>query len=550
MIFREPIPFDEAIASRAARALMPTTLTSDELKKVRPGIREQSTFSAQTDSARHVQKIADLSRDVLKPEGGIGMAEFMQELRDSAKSLGFDPETGGKSITNLASDARVRLIADFNTRRALAAGQYSQRQDSTSLDLWPAQEFYRAEDREEVRDWPAKWEANGGEFFPGKADYSQGRMIALVNDPIWEAISAFGSPFAPFDFNSGMDVRPIDRQEAEELGLIEPGEQVVPEEVDLSEPETTLRLDSDLEEQILEDLGAGYRFEDGPDGERILTKDSISARNSYFQSSELFAHNAFDANEARDKDGKWTSGSIPTAERDENSQQNLKPKILSGEHPISHLPIELQSEMKGWQVVSKSPYSQSYYDITNKSWGPDPHGFQRIADHWNWSGEGKLHAQTDVPVKNGYWTQAKYNAESGKYEVIKSVPRPSQTKIESEVGPLKPAADLAAEKVLSHVERIKSDWQSAKGAQKRAYSSFFEKYNSDRDKFLEKNYPDIPKEHRDAIAFHSWGGIIKNTGQKGNPALATKQELSDNFVSKVETGLKQKWTSILKKGEA
>jgi hypothetical protein len=37
----------------------------------------------------------------------------------------------------------------------------------------------------------------GGQIFGG-------RMIALKSDPIWTAISAFGTPYPPFDYNSGM----------------------------------------------------------------------------------------------------------------------------------------------------------------------------------------------------------------------------------------------------------------------------------------------------------------------------------------------------------
>ncbi len=271
MIFREPVPFEEAIKSRAVRALLPTTLTSDELQKIRSGVREQATFSAQTDNARHVKRIAEVVDRIQLPREGMDFATAMQELRDSAKSLGFDPD-GGKAITNLASDARVRLIVEFNTTRAQAAGQYAQRQDETSLRLWPAQEFYRAEDREEIRDWPATWAEAGGEFFEGGGDYSAGRMIALVNDPIWEKINHFGVPYAPFDWGSGMDVRPVDREEAESLGLIQPNEEVIPEPFDYAEPESQLELSEELQEQVLADLGPGYEFADDGDGGKVLTR--------------------------------------------------------------------------------------------------------------------------------------------------------------------------------------------------------------------------------------------------------------------------------------
>jgi hypothetical protein len=88
--------------------------------------------------------------------------------------------------------------------------------------MWPAQELVRVIDSEHPRDWATRWAEAGGEF-------SGGRMIALKNDPIWEKISRFGTPYPPFDFNSGMDVADVDRDEAVALGLIDRDEQVEPQ---------------------------------------------------------------------------------------------------------------------------------------------------------------------------------------------------------------------------------------------------------------------------------------------------------------------------------
>jgi hypothetical protein len=54
-------------------------------------------------------------------------------------------------------------------------------------------------------------------------------MIALKNDPIWTKISRFGLPYPPFDFNSGMDLQDVDRDEATQLGLIDRDTQIAPD---------------------------------------------------------------------------------------------------------------------------------------------------------------------------------------------------------------------------------------------------------------------------------------------------------------------------------
>jgi hypothetical protein len=92
-------------------------------------------------------------------------------------------------------------------------------------------------------------------------------MIALKNDPIWTAISSFGLPYPPYDFNSGMWVRDVSREEAEDLGLIKPGDPA-PASAD------TLGFNDDLQasagdfaeplqKALLGSLGEDYELVDG-----------------------------------------------------------------------------------------------------------------------------------------------------------------------------------------------------------------------------------------------------------------------------------------------
>lgn len=146
-----------------------------------------------------------------------------------------------------------------------------------ALATYPAQELYRKSDRREWRDWPERWEANGGGFYDTEApDYPEGAMIAGVADRIWTNISVFGIPHAPFDYNSGMDVRPVSRAECEELGV---------ELDDLSQLEHPLNFDlrfgysgysKELEQELLAELGGEYEV----DGEAIVNRNGKSISNS------------------------------------------------------------------------------------------------------------------------------------------------------------------------------------------------------------------------------------------------------------------------------
>lgn len=114
---------------------------------------------------------------------------------------------------------RINLQLEQNTKSAQGFGQHVQGTAPGVIDAFPAQELYRAEDREEPRDWEQRWQDAGGTIYGG-------RMIAMKADPVWEKISAFGVAWPPYDYGSGMWVRDIDREEAVALGLMQESDQV------------------------------------------------------------------------------------------------------------------------------------------------------------------------------------------------------------------------------------------------------------------------------------------------------------------------------------
>lgn len=59
-----------------------------------------------------------------------------------------------------------------------------------------------------------RWYNNGG------LTTSDGRLIALKSDPVWNGISFFGFPFPPFDVSCGYGIDEVDFDECVDLGLI------------------------------------------------------------------------------------------------------------------------------------------------------------------------------------------------------------------------------------------------------------------------------------------------------------------------------------------
>ncbi len=219
-------------------------------------------MSARVANANYLQEIRDRVGSILEPkqvqrEGetqtvteGFNIASARAELKEILQSIGYDPGEKRGTIQDLSSDQRLNLQLKQNVAAAQGYGDFLQGQSDGALAAFPAQELFRAEDREEPRDWQERWSEAGGQFYDG-------RMIATKDDPVWEDISAFGTPWPPFDFNSGMWVRDIDRAEAEQLGVIEQGEVVKPtaEDFNATLQASVANLDPEMKKALEEGFG-------------------------------------------------------------------------------------------------------------------------------------------------------------------------------------------------------------------------------------------------------------------------------------------------------
>jgi len=93
------------------------------------------------------------------------------------------------------------------------------------------------------------------------------------------------------------------------------------------------------------------------------------------------------------------------------------------------IPDEIIEKMKSWNVIMKSPWSNSFYSSEDISWNSKPDGSFRVSDHWNFETKGKKHCLTDGPVKNHTnFSLGKFNQKTGKYNILLSVPKDSVNK--------------------------------------------------------------------------------------------------------------------------
>lgn len=246
MPFTEPQPFREALRSRAVKAILPTHLGSDELMALDVALRERSMFAARILNEDFLDRAGRLVTQIIEGSGGsraeaglpaMDLPQARAALKDFLASIDWQPAAGDEgTIKDLRTDQRLDLILKTNTDMANGYGQWVQGQDPRVINAWPAQELVRRIDRVEKRNWYERWRAAGGTIYRGKPPgqplvqgVSEGRCIALKDDPIWEAISVFGQPYPPFDFNSGIRLRDVSRREAIELGVIDERTRVTPQ---------------------------------------------------------------------------------------------------------------------------------------------------------------------------------------------------------------------------------------------------------------------------------------------------------------------------------
>lgn len=212
-----PTALPTAIDALQRRVPTGTRLGTADLDRLPLTIKRRSFFSAKVESVRFLALAkAELQKTVNQFGINRDRASFIANLQAAAQDLGLDREIDPQikgTLLDITSRRRLGLIYDIQV--GLAQGEAAHRAGIEDPDLFnfaPAQELVRVREVVEPRDWPARWAEAGGQFY-------NGRMIARKDNPIWSAISRFGLPWPPFDFQSGMGVADVSRRDAITLGV-------------------------------------------------------------------------------------------------------------------------------------------------------------------------------------------------------------------------------------------------------------------------------------------------------------------------------------------
>ena len=230
--------FDAALKSRA-RTVMPTALSTAELRELGPLVLGRSVFTARGVSAIYASKLKSVI-DLLAA-GDIGEGQARTALYETLDALGYTPEGGfpgheGEvppavrgSLEDLRSFRRMDLVVQTQLALMVGAGEQYRGHKPESLTEFPAWELVRVESREVPRDWAARWVIAGKTLLAG-------RMIAFKGDPVWGELGSYdnfqdalGVDHPPFAFLSGMGWREISTVESEVLGVTGPAAETADE---------------------------------------------------------------------------------------------------------------------------------------------------------------------------------------------------------------------------------------------------------------------------------------------------------------------------------
>ena len=242
-----------AVKKLRSQRILPSSLSSDELSRIRVSIRRQAFFSARVENAKLLTRMRKIVSQTI--DAGLPGKAAIAKLREAVESSGYTAEPGTKgTIRDLTSSPRLKLIAETNAAMARGYGAWAGKQDIDTLRRYPAQMLVRKLVRKEPRNWKARWIAEGGQI-------SRGSLVAGVNNPIWTRISRFGLPYPPFDFNSGMGLSQISAKASFTRKIRFSSADINPRRVPDFDADANSVLPNDLEirARLLRDLGPGYQ---------------------------------------------------------------------------------------------------------------------------------------------------------------------------------------------------------------------------------------------------------------------------------------------------
>ncbi len=132
-------------------------------------------------------------------------------------AIGKAPPGKESRLRELLSQDWLDLVIKTNVGLARGFVRHENGMTPGAYAAFPAQRLLRTRQQKRPRDWAARWKDAGDAT--GWLGALREDFVALKDSPIWSALSAFGLPYPPFDWESGMGVADVSRSESVSMGL-------------------------------------------------------------------------------------------------------------------------------------------------------------------------------------------------------------------------------------------------------------------------------------------------------------------------------------------
>lgn len=201
------------------KALVAADIPSREWSAVQAGLRNRAFFMSRVTSERILHEARQGVRDRL--EKGKSASEVRRDLR-GAISLPDRPEDPAErgTIRDIYTKRRLDVMIEQNARQAKGYADHLRATTGGALLAFPGYALVRERQSREPRDWDARWRKAAEAVGWRGVNRKTAEKVALKTSPIWVKLSAFGNPFPPFDWGSGMGLDDVERERCAALGLV------------------------------------------------------------------------------------------------------------------------------------------------------------------------------------------------------------------------------------------------------------------------------------------------------------------------------------------
>lgn len=204
------------------KALVAADIPSREWSAVQAGLRNRAFFMSRVTNERILHEARQGVRDRL--EKGKSASEVRRDLR-GAISLPDRPEDSADrgTIRDIYTKRRLDVMVEQNVRQAKGYADHLRATTGGALLAFPGYALVRERQSREPRDWDARWRKAAEAVGWRGVNRKTAEKVALKTSPIWVKLSAFGNPFPPFDWGSGMGLDDVERERCAALGLVGDG---------------------------------------------------------------------------------------------------------------------------------------------------------------------------------------------------------------------------------------------------------------------------------------------------------------------------------------